>query len=62
MSAYIAAKWNSNSRAIAAAIPFDAAYQDEPMREKLAAVRDTLIVLGLQMVFRAAMLLRRWNY
>ncbi len=62
MSAYIAAKWNSGSRAIAAAIPFDAAYQDEPMREKLVAVRDTLIVLGLQVIFRAAMLLRRWNY
>jgi hypothetical protein len=43
-------------------MPFNAAFEDEPMREKLAAVRDTLIVLGLQVVFRAAMILRRWNY
>jgi hypothetical protein len=29
---------------------------------RLAVFRDTLIVLGLQLVFRAMMLLRRWNY
>ncbi|MGA3293375.1 MAG: hypothetical protein ABSE45_05240 [Candidatus Acidiferrales bacterium] len=33
-----------------------------PMREKLAAVRDTMVVLGLQVVFRAFMILRRLNY
>lgn len=32
------------------------------MKEKWAAVRDTLIVLGLQIVFRIAMALRTWNY
>jgi len=32
------------------------------MREKLFAVRDTLIVLSLQLVFRAVMFARRWNY
>jgi hypothetical protein len=32
------------------------------MRERLAIVRDTLIVLGMQMAFRAAMWLRRFNY
>ncbi len=32
------------------------------MREKLAAIRDTMIVLSLQLVFRTVMLLRRWNY
>jgi hypothetical protein len=32
------------------------------MREKVSAVRDTLIVLGMQMVFRATMILRRLNY
>ncbi|HTZ99992.1 MAG TPA: hypothetical protein VMB02_06655 [Candidatus Aquilonibacter sp.] len=35
---------------------------EAPMREKLAAVRDTLIVLGLQIVFRTVMVLRRLNY
>ena len=36
--------------------------EDVPMREKLAVVRDTLIVFGLQIVFRVVLLLRRWNY
>ena len=29
---------------------------------RLDVFRDTLIVLGLQLIFRAMMLLRRWNY
>jgi hypothetical protein len=33
-----------------------------PMRHRFAAVRDTIIVLGLQVVFRATMILRSWNY
>jgi hypothetical protein len=32
------------------------------MRDKLLAARDTLFVLGLQVVFRVALVLRRWNY
>lgn len=32
------------------------------MRRRLEAVRDTLIVLGIQIVFRAMLALRRWNY
>ncbi|GEM_PF-6847412 len=32
------------------------------MREKLEALRDVVIALGLQLVFRATILLRRWNY
>ena len=32
------------------------------MREKWLAVRDTLIVLSMQLVFRAFMLMRRLNY
>jgi len=39
-----------------------ARFEDVVMREKMALVRDTLIVLGLQLVFRAVMQLRRWNY
>jgi hypothetical protein len=51
------------SRGIAA-VPraIAAGFEDEAMREKLAVVRDTLIVLGIQLVFRAVMMLRRWNY
>jgi hypothetical protein len=37
-------------------------FEDVAMRKMLVAVRDTLIVLGLQLVFRAVMLVRRWNY
>jgi hypothetical protein len=32
------------------------------MSEKLEIIRDTMIVLALQLVFRAAMVLRSWNY
>lgn len=32
------------------------------MREKLETLRDVMISLGLQIVFRATILLRRWNY
>ncbi|MGD1211029.1 MAG: hypothetical protein ABR973_06695 [Candidatus Acidiferrales bacterium] len=32
------------------------------MRHRLVAVRDTIIVIGLQVVFRATMILRSWNY
>ncbi len=32
------------------------------MREKAMAFRDTLIVVAIQLVFRASMAMRRWNY
>lgn len=32
------------------------------MRERLAVLRDVMISLGMQLVFRATILLRRWNY
>ena len=38
------------------------AYEETLMREKMEAVRDVLIALGLQLVFRATLLLRHWNY
>ncbi|HXQ25848.1 MAG TPA: hypothetical protein VN822_05520 [Candidatus Acidoferrales bacterium] len=47
---------------MAIAIPFSAVFEEFAMRERLAVVRDTLIVLGLQVVFRATMILRRLNY
>jgi len=39
-----------------------ACVEELPMRETLIAVRDTLLVVGLQIVFRIALVLRRWNY
>jgi len=39
-----------------------AAAAERPYAEKLIALRDTLIVLGMQIVFRATMFLRHLNY
>jgi hypothetical protein len=62
MSARATNRWNARPTAIAIAIPYGAAFEVVPMREKLSAMRDTLIVVGMQIAFRAAMLLRRLNY
>jgi hypothetical protein len=32
------------------------------MRDKAIAFRDTLIVAAIQLVFRASLAMRRWNY
>lgn len=50
------------SRAVAIALPMPVAFEDCLMRDRLAAIRDTLIVFGLQLVFRATMFLRHMNY
>lgn len=38
-----------------------AASEEALMREKVEVLRDVLIALGLQLVFRATLLLRSWN-
>lgn len=53
---------NENSVPVAAAMPLPGFCEGEEMRTKLLAVRDTLIVLALQIVFRMMMWLRRWNF
>lgn len=52
---------SSNGRAVTAEMTLPATTEEAAMREKLCAVRDTLIVLGIQIVFRTIMLLRSWN-
>ncbi len=37
-------------------------FEKSVVRQKLAVVRDTLIVLGMQIVFRTTMFLRHLNY
>jgi hypothetical protein len=32
------------------------------IRAKLADMRDTMLVITLHLAFRAALILRRWNY
>ena len=43
-------------------LPFTGSSEDMHMIARLAALRDTILVVGLQMVFRATLFLRRWNY
>ncbi len=54
--------WPSDGGAPAEQGARSVAVEDVSMREKWTAIRDTLIVLGLQIVFRIAMALRTWNY
>jgi len=57
------ARFNSRTnRAVAIAIPYSVEFEGFFMRERIAAIRDTLIVLGLQLVFRATTFLRHLNY
>ena len=50
---------DSGNRAEAGLIA--AASEVASMRDKVEALRDVLIALGLQLVFRATLLLRSWN-
>jgi hypothetical protein len=43
-------------------MPFPDSAEVSRMRRSLVAVRDTLIVLAIQLVFRATLVMRRWNY
>jgi hypothetical protein len=42
--------------------PFLGTSEEMHMGARLAALRDTILVVGVQMVFRATLFLRRWNY
>ena len=53
---------NAQPAAVALAAPFPVVFGMDSMREKVFIVRDTLIVLGMQIVFRVTMLLRQLNY
>ena len=52
---------SSNIQALAMKLPFAAGAPDSEMRDRLIVIRDTLVVLGIQIAFRAVMMLRRWN-
>ena len=53
--------WEANRGAAKALVPTPLG-RAISMREKVDAVRDTLAVLAVQIVFRVMLLLRRWNY
>ncbi len=64
MSALANIDWNSrgNSHGIAADTPVPVNREDISTREKLTMVREASIVFAVQMIFRAMMVLRNWNY
>jgi len=54
--------WNANRGAEAIAMPLTASLEEISMRKILVAVRDTILVLSMQIVFRTMLLLRHLNY
>jgi hypothetical protein len=50
------------SEEMANVLPFTGSSEEMHMSARLAALRDTILVVGAQMVFRATLFLRRWNY
>jgi hypothetical protein len=70
MGSLTSTDWKSNdwkssavcSRANAPTISAQVASEDSWMRQRAIIVRDTLIVVTIQLVFRATMVMRRWNY
>jgi hypothetical protein len=62
MSAPAGREWSSNQIGTTAEMALPAPAEEIAMREKLNVVRDTMIVFGIQIVFRAMLLLRRLNF
>jgi hypothetical protein len=54
-------RWDVRREAIGSAAPLSKD-SGSPLQNRMNAVRDTLLVLGLQLVFRVTLILRRWNY
>ena len=61
MSALAGNRWDVKREAIGSAAPLSKD-SPSPLQNRMNAVRDTLLVLGLQLVFRVTLILRRWNY
>ena len=62
MSALADNEWNSRQDPEVAAMPFPDSSEERDMRNRMRVVRDTILVLGIQIVFRFTLFLRRWNY
>jgi hypothetical protein len=62
MSALAGNRWNSQREETVGAMPFPKNVEETAMRDRISAIRDTLLVLGLQLVFRATLMMRLWNY
>jgi hypothetical protein len=62
MSALAHNGWQRRQDAAVATMPIPDESEDTALRHLMRNFRDTLLVLSLQIVFRATMALRRWNY
>jgi hypothetical protein len=62
MSALAGGSCSSLGSAMVAGIPRSDFSEEMAMRNRMRVLRDTLLVLGIQIVFRAMLALRRWNY
>jgi hypothetical protein len=62
MSARAGNHWTSRPTAVAVAAPYATVLDFASIREKLVIIRDTIVVLGLQIAFRASMFFRHLNY
>jgi hypothetical protein len=61
MSALAGNRWEITRETIGTAAPLS---KDTTslLQDRMSALRDTLLVLGLQLVFRVTLIMRRWNY
>lgn len=65
MSTLTSTVWKSDSHTASAnahALPFPDASEVSVMRQRAIAFRDTMLVMAIQLVFRASLAMRRWNY
>ena len=62
MSALTGSDWNADRSGSTVEVARAVGSEKPSISQKLAAARDTLIVLSMQIVFRATMFLRHLNY
>jgi len=62
MSALANNGWESTSSTTLATMPIPRAAEEKALSNRFRILRDTILVLGIQLVFRATLVLRRWNY
>ncbi len=62
MSSLTGSDWSAERGSPAAEMTRAAGFERKSIRHTMAVVRDTLIVLSMQVVFRVTMFLRHLNY
>lgn len=54
--------WDRSQRAVATAVALPALGTGSAFREMVVVARETMMVLMIQIAFRATLMMRRWNY